>query len=222
MRWIQKQGEPRQLAEWRLSFRTGDDPNYNYKSLPSDLKKLIVESLLREQGWLCAYTGRHIEENGCHVEHVKAQKHCERGEDVDYHNLVACYPAGVHERAAYGAHAKEGWPAPVEKHLFVSPLVAGCEARFRFNYRGKVTAADEAARKTIEKLRLDHPALIELRRQAIRGTMQPRGQYLNVGQARRVLAKYETEATGKLPPFLFALKQALRRHIQTITAGRGR
>lgn len=174
--------------------------------------------MLNEQGWLCAYTGRDISPEKCHIEHINAQAHCQRGEDVDYRNLVACYPEATFGHAPYGAHQKEEWPLPNERHLFVSPLNASCEARFSFNYRGHISATnnDEAAIKTIEKLKLDHPELTALRRQAIRGTLQPQNRWLSIEKARTVLKKYEAAVEGRLPPFVFALKQALQKHIKTL------
>lgn len=217
MRWIRKQTEPRSLLQWRLANR--NCPNFDYDNLPC--KPEILRSLLEEQGWLCAYTGLQIDENHSHIEHLKAQAHCQAGEDVDYTNIVACYPAPNTGEAPFGAHQKRDWPAPGNQHLFVSPLDPGCEAKFNFNYRGEVLPRNEneAARQTIKKLKLNHSELEAKRRSAIKGTLQPRGQYLNREQTRRLLASYSNQS-GRLPPFIFALKCALQNHLRNLESPR--
>src|SRR5262245_25782450 len=138
MRWIQKRNEPHQLTEWRSRY--ANDINFHYKLIDRDTHQAIIDALLQEQGWLCAYTGVRIEVDRCHIEHVKAQDHCTPGETVAYVNMVACYPApNPKSKTPYGAEKKGSWPAPAEQHLFVSPLDRSCETRFLFNSHGEVT-----------------------------------------------------------------------------------
>lgn len=218
MRRIRKTPEPRTLGEWRA--RSQSDLNFGYSLLPAEVRDVVVESLVSEQGWLCAYTGCRIDQSRCHVEHVKAQAHCQHGEDVAYDNLVACHPAPNTGEAAYGAHPKRDWPPPQEKYLFVSPLDDGCEERFQFNLRGEIQPADPndaAAVTTIRKLRLDHPELTKLRKEAIGATLE-RSSLPSVADARRRLAQLERSLPSgiQLDPYCFALKQALRKHITRI------
>jgi uncharacterized protein (TIGR02646 family) len=228
MRWIRKRTEPRELTEWRLRYRT--DVNFGYDLLRKDqmVTNALTGSLLEEQGWLCAYTGRSIDDLSCHIEHLKAQAHCVRGEgeDVSYRNLVACFPGPNYGgEYPYGAHQKKAWPAPGEEHQFLSPLEESCERRFHFSYGGKVKPAngtDEAARRTIEKLKLDHSELTDLRRAAIRGALQPNDRWLTRKQAEHLLQRYNTPARGKLPEFHFVLKQAVSNHITTLKSIRAK
>lgn len=226
MRWIQKKAEPHELTNWRLKNQTGVNFNYALMRKDHDVTQAVTRSLLKEQGWLCAYTGLGITEDRCHIEHVNPQRHCSRGEDVDYHNLVTCYPEpNAQIECPYGARRKGNWPAPNERSLFVSPLEASCESRFHFNYNGKVKPTndtDDPARTTIERLKLDHPELVELRKNAIRGTLQPTNKLLTRDKAMRLLAKYEAPMAGKLPAFQFVLKQALRNHIRTLESAASR
>jgi uncharacterized protein (TIGR02646 family) len=223
MRRIRKSREPRPLTEWRLRYR--GTPNYNYSLLRQNpnVVEAVMMSLLEEQGWLCAYTGRPLDgPQGCHIEHVKAQTHCRaegRNEDVSYRNMVACYPAPNTGEAPYGAHQKKDWPTPAERHLFVSPLDDNCERRFHFGYNGKVNVAvngDEAARMTIDRLKLNHDVLKRMRHNAIRGTLQPRNRWLTRDQARKALTRLEGQTNGRLPSFHFATVQALRNHISNL------
>lgn len=222
MRWIEKKPAPHELTEWQARYRT-IDPNFGYDLMRLDhaVTEAGTASLLQEQGLLCAYTGVRISRQSCHIEHVVAQTHCAPDQDVDYGNMVACYPAPNVGQALYGAQPKRDWPSPAQRHLFVTPLERGCEERFRFNRRGEIAATeegDEAARTTINRLKLDHSALTALRREAIQETL--RNDALSLDDARkrlRSLQQSEREG-GKFDPFCFALKQALMRHIKRVEA----
>ncbi len=229
MRKIEKRSEPALLREWRAANQAspaGGGINYGYAALrqSSTVASHLLESLLAEQGGLCAYTGRRIDPHSAHVEHIVAQTHCERGQDVAYDNMVACWPQPNGPHGQFGAHAKGSWPSPAEAAMFVSPLSKGCEARFIFNQRGEIKASvtDLAAAATIEKLKLDNKLLTALRGREIEsvlGTM--RG--LSLKEARqRLRGIQDTEdalaggADVALDPYCFALKQALARHIKAV------
>lgn len=222
MRWIRKAPQPRQLTRWRSRFRRTTDFNYDQLRRFPDVINAVEQSLLKEQGWLCAYTGRRIDNERSHIEHVKAQHYCGLGEDVDYRNMVACYP-GVNLGCTYGARAKADWPAPDQRQMFVSPLTEGCDSRFHYSYSGKISEAssdDDAARETIARLNLNEGELKEMRRGAIRGKLQPRGNWLSVKQAQRVLDRLEAQSSGALDQFHFVLVHALRNHINNSTGSR--
>lgn len=107
--------------------------------------------------------------------------------------MVACLPAPNSPPLPYGALKKGMWPEPAQQYLFVSPLSAGCESRFRFTLRGEMHPAhadDAAASETIRRLALDHRELNELRKAAIDGTLRAPGggpESLRVDDARRRL-----------------------------------
>ncbi|WP_325135696.1 retron system putative HNH endonuclease [Hymenobacter sp.] len=200
---------------------TKDLPNFNYESIDQDTREAVLKALVKEQGGLCAYTGRSITAKTCHIEHVLAQTHCKkRGlhEDVSYYNMVACVPK-PNTTLAYGAIPKKSWPDPdkpdqVDK--FVSPLSDDCERRFVFRYSGKVHPAEgggkEAAAETIKKLCLDNAALIRLRQSAILSALSPKGKPLPLSHVKQRLRQLETQ-TGEQEEFCFVLKQVLRQHI---------
>lgn len=220
MRWINKRPAPALLMAWQARYR-GSDPNYGYDLMRMDhvVTEAVTTALLEEQGWLDAYTGQRIERDSCHIEHVVAQAHCVPGQDVDYHNMVACYPAPNTREAPYGAHQKRDWPPPAEQPLFVSPLERGCEARFRFTRRGEIITAspsDLAAHMTIERLRLDHVVLTGQRQEAIAATLK--NDALSLEDARKRLRDLEQQERDgvRLEPYCFALKQALAKHITRV------
>jgi uncharacterized protein (TIGR02646 family) len=218
MKCIQKRNEPDELKEWRS--RNSNDINFDYELMRKDhnVVEAVTRSLLEEQGWLCAYTGLSIDEQKCHLEHLKPQKHCTGGETVLYSNIVACYPEpNTPSKLPYGAHKKDHWPAPNEQHLFVSPLDPSCESRFIFNLRGQIKskAGDQAAAMTITKLGLDYSVLEDKRKAAIQGTIGKEND-LSLKDARRRLRNLKNRQGDKLDEFCFVLVQSLEKHISRL------
>lgn len=218
MREINPGVEPVSFTEWRAGSQI--DINYGYLLIPAELRACIKGALIAEQRGICAYTGIGIDASRSHIEHLLPQAYCRRGqEDIAYSNMVACYPAPGAGYVPFGALRKANWPSPDEQHLFVSPRSAGCETRFLFDMRGRISVAknDAAARKTVERLGLDHSRLEGLRREAIAATLKLQGRQplLDLPSARKRLISLEDaeEGGGQLEPFCFALKQALRKHI---------
>ncbi|MFN3890132.1 MAG: retron system putative HNH endonuclease [Beijerinckiaceae bacterium] len=222
MRQIRKLAQPNALGEWIAANRSG--PNCNYRSVDGELRRVIREALVAEQGGLCAYTGRKIDVETCHIEHLMPQEHCEHLEDVDYRNLVAAVPQANAPRLPYGAQQKDNWPPKNEANTFVSPLSNGCSQRFAFNFKGEIEAKnpmDNAAVSTIERLALNHSILIGFRREAIRRTIQlpgKRPKLLDTNTARRRLHGLQAKDRGSLnlEQFSFALISALEKHIDRL------
>jgi len=158
-------------ASWRA--RVAGTSKSSFLELPKTEKEALLNALIREQGGLCAYTMRRINNVLSHVEHIKPQTVCRieaAGSDLDYDNLVACYPReNLEKKYSYGAQKKGDWwdNGGVD---FVSPLHPSCEKRFRFDLNGEITPVRNAhsAATTIRILRLDHPSLTEIRRRATR------------------------------------------------------
>jgi uncharacterized protein (TIGR02646 family) len=220
MRQITKGAEPAELTQWKAQNQ--GRPNYCYASLTADHRLKVRTTLVVEQRGLCAYTGRRIDVDSCHIEHLRPQAHCRHGEDVDYRNLVAGVPAPNTPQLPYGAHRKAAWPPVADEHLFVSPLSSGCTARFSFRLNGQVeaaNAADTAAVETIVRLGLNDLMLVQLRKAAINATLQIRGRgpaSVKIADARRRLRglKHAEQLAGILEPYSFVLVQALDRHIR--------
>jgi uncharacterized protein (TIGR02646 family) len=218
MRRIVKTNAPPELAKWAADNR---ELNHQYADLAgTEVHRKLKEKLLSEQGRLCAYTGRGINTDSSHVEHLKPQTACAEWEDVEYRNVVACFPAdGGDVTHGYGAPLKGGWWVAQE---FISPLADDCERRFVFSWSGHVHPNPEdhpAARMTIAKLGLDNDGLKDLRHAHIRGFFglgaRTRGRALSVAQAETALRQIdEVDGNGRLVEFCFVLKQLLPRYIQ--------
>jgi uncharacterized protein (TIGR02646 family) len=222
MRQIRKQAPPAELTQWIAANQGG--LNCNYSAVDGELGRVIREKLVFEQGGLCAYTGRKIDAEACHIEHLKPQAYCQNLEDVTYRNLVAAVPQPNTPRLPYGAHLKDNWPSDAEADQFVSPLRDGCSARFSFNFKGEIEPKnpnDDAAAVTITRLGLNHSILVGFRREAIRRTVQVPGKnlgMLDAKSARRRLQGLQQRELGALDleQFSFALISALEKHIERI------
>lgn len=218
MRRIAKKNSPVELNIWREENK---DHNHTYADmLGTEAHQKLKELLLKEQGCLCAYTGRVIVNQTSHVEHLKPQTVCNEWEDVDYRNVVACFPAdGGDKSHGYGAPIKGGWWEEVN---FVSPLDEDCERRFQFSWSGHIYPCPEdhqAARETIDVLRLDDTALRLLRKSRIDGFFgfgaRTRTRPLSIADAKIALANIDHfDGNGRLSEFCFVLSKLLPKYIE--------
>ncbi len=192
--------------------------NLSYANLPRDVKDEIEAGLLKEQGYLCAYTMQRLTEGECHIEHVRPQNVAPEL-DLDYGNMAACFPQdGGDTSPGYGAPVKAGTDVELNVN-FVSPHSHGCEQRFQYDSKGGITSTvgNRAAEETIRILRLDHGTLSELRQRAIeahgvtlrRGSMRSARCRKSAAQARRLAGSVLLPSKdGRSEPFCVALAQA--------------
>jgi len=217
MRRIVKTHAPQDLVRWREDNK---DVNHSYDDLRgTKAHQVLKDKLLTEQGGICAYTGRAIESSSSHVEHLKPQNQCADWEDVEYKNVVACFPAnGGDVSHGYGAPVKADW---WDKKLFVSPLAEDCERRFRFNWSGSVEpnpCNHRGAKETIKVLCLDNEALRKLRKSRINGFFgcgsRTSSKPLSIPEANIALANIDQlDGNGRITEFCFVLKQLLPEYI---------
>lgn len=81
---IKKNREPAELTAYKkLQDATYDGPNF------TAVKEKIRQSLLEEQGFLCAYCMRRIEIKLMKIEHWACQ-HSYQNQQLNYNNLLAC------------------------------------------------------------------------------------------------------------------------------------
>ena len=218
MRRIVKTHPPKQLTDW---CKENKDLYHTYKDLcGTAAHQALKDKLLEEQGKLCAYTGRTIMDTTCHIEHLKPQNECAEWEDVEYRNVVACFPPdGGDKSYGYGAPLKGSW---WDKDLFVSPLSEDCERRFRFTWSGHIYPNPEdhhGAAKTIDVLGLDNEGLRKLRESRIKGFFgygrRTRSKPLSKADAARALQNIDNfGGNGRLKEFCFVLKQLLPKYIK--------
>jgi len=230
MRWIRDNRAPEALIRCLVVRRAAGQPlDYDETGAVEvdgasvSVRQAIREARLLDQGFLCAYTLKRIDADTCHNEHLeprsvsKAEGRVE--ETLDYRNIVACYPKRESRGGCpYGATARGTRP------LAVSPLEPGCETRLRFDrVTGRFEPADpddaDAKELVDEVLRLNHPALVEERRNALKmaGVVPGSRRTLGAAEARRLAeSAVEFQRRGRLMPFCVAVAQAARTHADLI------
>lgn len=165
MKKIIKQPQPTELQQWRAT-NAGIPANLKY-GCGGFPKAAVLNALLVEQGFLCAYTLLRTSSSKAHIEHLKPQAKCASGEDVSWTNMVACFPQPGVTNPGFGAVQKDSW---WEESEFISPLGTNCESHFRYKNDGSIEVAvanDTSAQTTIGKLKLDCDRLKEARKSAI-------------------------------------------------------
>jgi len=194
----------------------------------------VLNALLAEQGYLCAYTLKRIDSTSAHIEHLKPQRKCREEdaqreaarsalnrEDVAWSNMVACFPApNPAAPPGYGAVKKDKWWPDTGTAGFVSPLNADCESRFQFDLSGEMTptnAGDLAAGETIKAIGLDDDRLKELRKRAIVELgLHPRSpQPLNSpAKVRRLIAAWlQRDESDQYREFCVPVRAVALRHL---------
>lgn len=223
MRWIRKGQMPEALIRWKAdNAATPQNRSYGAGSFPSEA---VRQSLLLEQFHLCTYTLRRLKtvaqcqkdnldtRASCHIENFVPQSLGVPGKDIDYSNLLACYPPSQSKMAcSYGAHVKADIDPSTANLL--SPLQAGVDALFSFDERGKVKGNTADACSTIEVLNLNHPTLIQNRAAVIRGFLNPqRGRKLSAKAARTLASNLlRPDAQSCLTEFCVAVAQAAEKY----------
>lgn len=222
MKHIKKTGCPRSYSEWCIEVEgTGKS---DWREVPSDHKEQVLASMIAEQGGLCAYTMRRIDNNSSHVEHIKPQGRCREdrpGSDLDYTNLVACFPLhGMKAQYRYGAQLKGGWWEN-DGAEFVSPLHPACEQVFRFKINGEIEAIDNRteAKTTIGVLGLDHRSLTEDRKRVIEEFIygQTGDNPISYAAAQRERNKIcDLNRHGLFYEFCVAIRSALEEYVEVL------
>jgi hypothetical protein len=217
MRTITKRGQPSALTQWKAANAASpQNLFYGGGGFPGED---VRQSLLTEQFHLCAYTLRQLktaaacEVDGqnttasCHIEHLLPQCRKVAGEDIDYQNMVACYPPSQLKIACeYGAPAKADFDPSTGR--FVSPLSPAAENHFSFDERGGITGVTADGASTVKVLKLDHKALVNDRAALIKGYLLPRGKKVSAQAARRLAHEVlRADAQQRLPAYCVAIAQ---------------
>lgn len=218
MKYIRKGGCPRAYSDWCKVVEGTSQADWRY--VAASEKEPLLVALICEQGALCAYSMRRIGLETAHVEHIKPESLCrdeQPGSDLDYNNLVACFPRqGMAKNYRYGAQKKGNWWEHNGRD-FVSPLHPRCENLFHFDLDGNITAVDEnkQANVTIRVLCIDHPSLTEDRKRAIEEFIYgPNGdEPLSPTKAERALTTICLLNNGQYYEFCIAIRDAIKEYI---------
>ncbi len=168
MKYIVKNSEPQEFIDWKALVNENWQPTY--KDLTSQLKNTLFNSLKEEQGYLCCYCERKLQndENGnkyYHIEHLRPQSKFPQLQ-LDYENLLCSCQCNQKNEDNQCGMSKENWFS----EDMITPLQEDCESKFTYTEFGKIKSADEnnsAIEKTINQLNLNSKKLTQLRSELI-------------------------------------------------------
>lgn len=164
MKRIIKNKSPEKFETWK----TNKTRTWKTFKRNSEIKHLVRNSLLNEQGYICCYCGKKIENNELStIEHLKCKDNYKNLE-MDYNNLLISCNGGREERSI----RDEFFPLSCDAHkdndnIEVTPLDINCEEEFLYSDSGEIIGRSDKAERTIEKLNLNNSNLIHLRKAAL-------------------------------------------------------
>lgn len=203
MKYIQKQPQQpvcmTEFIQQQMRARPSED---DWQAFPVDYghfthTRELKEILLKEQGFICPYTGFPLDDKRlnlkqprhqkppkdkhwytAHIEHLKPQAQCQ-AELVAQDKTPGKDPGedlDYHNLIAAvlvsGSPSTEYFGAVChrgDQRLPVLPTQADCEAKFIFDENGGISGRDAEANEVIDTLKLHHPTLNDLRMGAIEG-----------------------------------------------------
>jgi len=165
MKHITKKSEPIEFSDWKALANEDWQPTFS--SLSGQIKDSVTTALMKEQGYICCYCERRLQENDSHIEHFNPQKD-HSCDPLDFDNMLcSCQNQLDKGEPRHCGNLKGCWFDPI---LLVSPFDFNCESKFSYTADGEISPADpkdKAANQTINKLGLDIPKLNSLRKNAI-------------------------------------------------------
>ena len=180
MQLIFKGTEPKKLTEYRASgarYSDGMDPEYR---IP------LIEQLLTEQGYRCAYCGGRLQKPRVKIEHWATQSlHPDR--DLDYTNLLAvCYGDLFCRTELHCDRSRKD-----NTDLVLNPQRADHIAQIEFRYDGRIVLDNTELFFDLDspnRLNLNCPELVQKRRQLLSdfrihlSRLHGRGKAINFGR----------------------------------------
>jgi uncharacterized protein (TIGR02646 family) len=164
MKFIRKTSEPQDFADWKAQNPQMGWDDFRGRTACDNFR----DFLLNEQGYICCYCERGIDENRGHFEHVMPRSYKTedgvaegRQRELDYRNIVFSCPKENKPLDEKGdkttcGHPRGSW---YDETLFITPLQEKCESVFRYKDDGTIVPAggsdSDKARETIERLKLN-------------------------------------------------------------------
>ena len=204
MRQITKTVPPNEFEEFCKM------PGATYDTLSGNPKKALRKRLLEDQGYICCYCGRRIQnDHHTKIEHIKCQENYGHLA-LDFNNMLASCDGGDMDRQkkvkpTHQLHcdAKKG-----DNDIPISPL-EDIEELLIFFDDGTVKGKDSIGRELIRLLGLDAKYLDSQRRNAIRNY-----EILPPDDLDLELALLKHKKDGCLIEFCFVLEQYIKNLIK--------
>lgn len=166
MKKIVKQKEPKEWTDYRRTSGVG------YESIPE-----LRQSLLKEQGFICAYCMRRIpckdrnSNESSRIDHIKCRETNE-DKELDYKNMVVCCPGAISED--FHCDKSKG-----NKEITFTPFDDDFISSLKYSSRtGKISSSSEEWDKEInEVLNLNNDILQANRLETLFGVIDKLGKF---------------------------------------------
>lgn len=203
---IEKQREPK---EWTCYRNT---PGARYQAIPE-----LRDSLLKEQGYICAYCMRRIpcrdanSTESTRIEHLKCRK-LHPDLELDYHNMVVCCPGAITDDFHCDKRKEDAEISfDVFSENFIETLSYGSKDG---TLKSSIPQWNDELN---EVLHLNNELLKANRREALRAVQMFLERTPNVATVRRKLDEWiQKDCQGKYRPYcgivIWYLQRWLRRH----------
>lgn len=209
MKYIQKRQEPQNFSEWKARQKPAG--NYHYRHFPNPQRGSVHISLLSEQGYICCYCCKSVDQSNSHIEHLDPQSKTDAELSLDYKNMLASCGRDTYK-------PEYRWPEYCgnkkrDLAIGVSPLQANCEEFFNYSSTGEILptannlAHQKDAQRTIEVLGLNHYDLTQGGIQALKAL-----QGIMTQEEAELLAQVcqQMNAQGQYQPFCNAVLYFLK------------
>lgn len=204
---IKKGNEPKELLEYRQQEFAA------YADMPSNVKEKVIESLLSEQGHLCAYCMGRIDSGGkrrATIEHCLPQAISTEQERLNYRNMVAvCWGnRDAHSNDDKSCDARRGsLPREQQNMKKINVLDGKTLADIQYRADGTIFSDDSDVNEDLNKrlnLNCEARRLKECRLQALRALHNTiNRKYPNKTASKRylqnLLAHYMEQSDPKKP-----------------------
>lgn len=167
MKHFNKQAEPAQFVSWKAAHpgATYDGDLCSGNNAAKRTKKILRDSLLAEQKYICCYCECRVTAANCHIEHFRPKDPAQFPHlQLEYSNLFASCtkePIGPPDEHC-GHHKGNFFSADL-----ISPLEPDCSSHFTYKMDGTIDSCDDRGRVTKEKLHLDSELLNNQRKNLI-------------------------------------------------------
>lgn len=217
MKYIAKKEAPKEYQNYcrRKKASYDDLREENNREIYDKLRV----SLLEEQGYICCYCGCRIKLDNVTVEHLKPRDKYKKLE-LDYSNLLASCDGGQNKRSKSKkvnlSKSERDKKYPLycncqkgDMEIPVTPLIDGCEERFRYDEKGKIFCkdGDTAAANTMNILNLNNSTLKNQRKAAIESIICRKDeiQKNKKKEIARYSSKQNDDGVFKYFPFCFVM-----------------
>lgn len=211
MKHIVKTQEPKAFTTWKLAHPAAAYDDLN-KRTNQPTKAALKQSLLQEQGYICCYCEREIDESSSHIEHFKPKDSHQpyTGLQLEYTNLHAsCNLYSTKTSPNICGVRKDNTYC----NKLISPLEPDCASHFSYSLDGRISPAstgDERATYTIGLLGLDDAFLCLQRKAVIEIFLD---EHLTADDIELLKNSYLTKKTdGHFNPFYTTIEYLFGKH----------